>query len=54
MSPRNSKQKPSAGNSGTPTVDVYFGLLLVAVGALALGCWMLANELARYGWQPPT
>lgn len=49
MPPRSAKPKTTAGSS--PAVDVYVGLLLVAVGALALGCWMMYAELARYGYQ---
>lgn len=34
-------------------MDIYVGLLLVALGALALGCYMMYTELARYGMAGP-
>lgn len=49
MPPRSAKPAPSSG--GSPAIDVYVGLLLVALGALSLGIWMMYAELARYGYQ---
>lgn len=52
MSPRSSEKK-SGGNSPAQ-LDVYVGLLFVAVSALLLGCIFLALELNKYDWQMAT
>lgn len=42
-----------AEKPGTPTPDVYVGLLFVAAASLLIGCIFLMLELNKYEWQLP-
>ena len=51
MSPRSSSKK-AAGPA--PSLDVYVGLMFVAVAALIVGITFLFLELNKYGWEMAT
>jgi hypothetical protein len=53
MSPRSSKAKAGRSDRVAPSVDVYVGLLLLSVAALAVGILFLKFQLDAYGWQLP-
>ena len=37
--------------AGTPPVNVYTAMLLLAFVAISVGCMMLALDLAQYNWE---
>ena len=50
MSPRSSSRRDGP-KAGAATPNVYVGLLVVAVAALAGGITFLVLELNKYDWQ---
>lgn len=49
MSPRSSDS-----SGGKPSPDIFVGLLFVSIAALIAGISLLALELGKYGWAPPS